>query len=362
MNLKAKELLDILDTDYALITNPMNVFYFTGAKLDPHERLLAVVIDKDKKESTIIYPKLDEETIKKDGTVDHLSPHEDGEDAFQYIFDKIPEGKTVGVEGDHLTYERYKRLIEKYDDKDIKDISNTVNKLRGVKDEDDLEKLKEAVKITEDALSELYNITVEGKTETEIADFLVEEFKKRGAVGPSFGPTVLAGDKSALPHGEPGDRVIKKGDFLLIDFGIVSKDNYVSDMTRTFFIGEPDEKQREIYNSVLNANLAGIKSSTIGTTFSQIDKASRDVIEADGYGEYFTHRVGHGLGHDLHERPSVDDNNHDELNEGNVITIEPGIYIPEYGGVRIEDALFAAEEGPIVLNEFKKDIDGMILK
>src|SRR5699024_5525018 len=150
--------------------------------------------------------------------------------------------------------------------------------------------------------------------------------------------------------------------FLLIDFGIVSKDNYVSDMTRTFFIGEPDDKQREIYNSVLNANLAGIKASTIGTTFSQIDKASRAVIEADGYGEYFTHRVGHGLGHDLHERPSVDDNNHDELNEGNVITIEPGIYIPEYGGVRIEDALFAAEEGPIVLNEFKKDIDGMILK
>lgn len=362
MNLKAKELLDILDTDYALITNPMNVFYFTGAKLDPHERLLAVVIDKDKKESTIIYPKLDEETIKKDGNVDHLSPHEDGEDAFQYIFDKIPEGKTVGVEGDHLTYERYKRLVEKYDDTDIKDISNTVNKLRGVKDEDDLEKLKEAVKITEDALSELYNITVEGKTETEIADFLVEQFKKRGAMGPSFGPTVLAGDKSALPHGEPGDRVIKKGDFLLIDFGIVSKDNYVSDMTRTFFIGEPDDKQREIYNSVLNANLAGIKASTIGTTFSQIDKASRDVIEADGYGEYFTHRVGHGLGHDLHERPSVDDNNHDELKEGNVITIEPGIYIPGYGGVRIEDALFAADEGPIVLNEFKKDIDGMILK
>src|SRR5699024_4618269 len=101
MNLKAKELLDILDTDYALITNPMNVYYCTSAQLDPHERLLAVIIDKDKKESTIVYSKLDEETNKKDGVVDHVSPHEDGEDAFQYIFDKIPEGKTVGVEGDH---------------------------------------------------------------------------------------------------------------------------------------------------------------------------------------------------------------------------------------------------------------------
>src|SRR5699024_2747633 len=145
-------------------------FYFTGAKLDPHERLLAVVIDKDKKESTIVYPKLDEETIKKDGVVDHLSPHEDGEDAFQYIFDKIPEGKTFGVEGDHLTYERYKRMIEKYDDTDMKDSSKMVNNLHGVKNEDDLKKLKEAVKITEDALNELYNNTVESKTETEIAD------------------------------------------------------------------------------------------------------------------------------------------------------------------------------------------------
>src|SRR5699024_12608457 len=128
------------------------------------------------------------------------------------------------------------------------------------------------------------------------------------AVGPSFGPRGHAGDYAALPHGEADVHVNKKGDFLLIDLCIVSKDNYVSDMTRTFFIGEPDEKQREIYNSVLNANLAGIKSTTIGTTFSQIDKASRDDIEAEGYGEYFTHRVGHGRGHDLHERTTVKDN------------------------------------------------------
>lgn len=362
MNQKAHSLIETLETDYAIITNPMNVFYFSGANLSPHERLLALIIDKENKQSTIVYPKLDEETVKRDATVDVLKPHKDGEDAFQYIFESIPEGKTIGVEGDHLTYDRYKRLLEKYDDENIKDISNTLSELRGIKNDEDLAHLQDAVKITEDALKELYNITVEGKTEMEIADFLVAEFKKRGAVGPSFGPTVLAGSKSALPHGDSGDRVIKKGDFLLIDFGIVTKENYVSDMTRTFFIGEPDEKQREIYNSVLNSNLAGIKASTVGTKFSDIDKASRDVIENDGYGEYFTHRVGHGLGHDLHERPSVDDNNHDELKEGNVITIEPGIYIEGYGGVRIEDAIFASEEGPIVINEFKKDIDSMILK
>lgn len=361
MNDKIKLLTEKMDTEVAIITDPMNVFYFTGMYSDPHERLLALIVKKDG-HTTLVYPALDDEAVRADAKVDAYLPHSDGEDAFEEVYKAMADAKTVGVEGDHFTFNRYKRLLEKVGDENITSIQKEVNYLRGIKDEEDKNKLQEAVDITEETLRGLYDIKVEGMTEQQVSDFLVEKFKSLGAVGPSFGPTVLAGKNAAKPHGNTGDTVIKNGDFLLIDFGIVTKDNYVSDMTRTFIIGEPDREQEAIYLSVLKANLEAMRAAQAGVKYSDIDKAARDSIEADGFGEFFTHRVGHGLGHDLHESPSVDSNNHDILEAGNVITIEPGIYKSGVAGVRIEDALYIDEEGTHVFNTFPKDLDDMRLK
>lgn len=361
MSDKIQLLTEEMNTDIAIITDPMNVFYFTGMFSDPHERLLALIVKKDGTTS-LVYPALDDEAVKGSAKVDEFLPHRDGEDAFKEVFKVLDGATTVAVEGDHFTFNRYKRLLEIVEDKNITSIQDVVNKLRGIKDEDDKQKLQEAVDITEKTLHTLFDMEIEGMTEQQVSDHLVDTFKSLGAVAPSFGPIVLAGKNAAKPHGDTGNTVIKKGDFLLIDFGIVTKDNYVSDMTRTFIIGEPNKEQKAIYESVLKANLAGIEAAKVGTKFSEIDKAARDSIEADGFGEFFTHRVGHGLGHDLHESPSVDSNNHDIIDTGNVITIEPGIYKAGVAGVRIEDALYVEDSGAYVFNKFPKNLDDMKLK
>ena len=165
-----------------------------------------------------------------------------------------------------------------------------------------------------------------------------------------------------MPHGDTGTDVIQRGDFLLIDFGVVSDTGYVSDMTRTFIVGEATQEQEEIYKTVLKSNLEGIKAAQKGTIMGDIDRASRDIIEAAGYGEYFMHRIGHGLGLDIHEAPSVHGSNTDRLEAGHVITIEPGIYKPDIGGVRIEDMLYIGEDTTETLNSFPKDFESMIIK
>lgn len=362
MSKKIEVLAKTIDADYSLITDPMNIFYLTGVKLDPHERLLALIINNQTLETSIIYPLLDEGTVKSQTDLNHYLPHDDKDDAFQYVFETIPQGSSLAVEGSHLLYERYLRLIEFYQPEDIKVLDEAVSYLRGKKDDNDKKELQRAVDITERALQDLKEWTVEGKTEMEVSDFLVKQFKSYGAVGPSFGPSVLTGKNSALPHGDTGNEVIKRGDFLLIDFGIVTPQGYVSDMTRTFIVGQASEEQETIYKTVLRSNLEGIKAAQSGVELKTIDQAARDVIEDEGYGEYFTHRIGHGLGLDIHEAPSVHGENNDVLETGNVITIEPGIYVPDVGGVRIEDMLFIEEENTINLNRFPKDFESMIIQ
>ncbi|WP_411842898.1 M24 family metallopeptidase [Salinicoccus sp. HZC-1] len=360
---RVERLTDSLDMDAVVITDPTNVFYFTGCFIEPHERLLALIIDVKTKETVLMYPALDQEIVNDSATVTNQLPHNDGEDPFELLFEHLDQAQaqSIGIEGGHMIYDRYQRLLDNYTAEQIQSADKEINVLRGRKDEDDKEKLQEAVDITEKALADLVNGPVSGKTEKEIADFLLQKVKEYGAVDVSFGPLVLAGENSALPHGESGDTAVQPGDFLLIDFGVVTKDRYVSDMTRTFIIGEPTEEQEAIYKSVLKANEAGIRQSQLGEQMNALDKVARDEIKSDGYGEYFTHRIGHGLGLGLHERPSLDAQNTDKLEKGHVITIEPGVYKAGYGGVRIEDMLYI-DDTTYVFTSFPKDIDSITIE
>ncbi|HJE18832.1 MAG TPA: aminopeptidase P family protein [Aliicoccus persicus] len=357
---KVEQFTQTVDVDFIMITEPMNVYYFTGVLIRPHERMLALLINVKTNETALVYPALDEGMVGGATNLTKKFPISDGEDAFQPIFE-FSNGETIGVEGDVLSFNRYKRLREKFEDKNIVAIDGKISNARGIKTTDEKQLLLDAVDITEKALADLTSRDVVGMTEAEIASYLVERMKAYGGVGPSFGPIVLTGANSALPHGVPGDTKVEVGDFLLIDFGVVTKDNYVSDITRTFIVGEPTDKQREIYEAVLAANVAGVEATGKDVVISSIDAEGRKEIDTRGYGEYFTHRIGHGLGLDIHEAPSMDQNNQGKLVSGNVVTIEPGIYIEGYGGVRIEDMLFVDDE-TVSLTQYPKTIEDAILR
>ena len=171
----------------------------------------------------------------------------------------------------------------------------------------------------------------------------------------SFSTMVLFGEKSADPHGNPGLRQLKEGDFVLFDLGVVL-DGYCSDITRTVAFGDINEQQREIYDTVLKAELAALEQSKPGTRIGDLDMTARDIITKAGYGDYFPHRIGHGLGISVHEFPSMSQNNDGILKEGMVYTIEPGIYVPGVGGVRIEDDVVVTKDGYKTLTNYPKEL------
>jgi Xaa-Pro dipeptidase len=195
-----------------------------------------------------------------------------------------------------------------------------------------------------------------GMSEIAIAEWLVSELKKLGSTGLAFDPLVQTGPNSALPHGDLTDRTLQRDEFLLIDYG-GSINGYPADITRTFCLGTPSAEMQKIYDTVLAANAAAKAIAGPGVAMGTVDKAARDVITAAGYGEYFTHRTGHGLGLDTHEPvPQIASGVADLLEPGMAFTIEPGIYVPGLGGVRIEDNVVVTERGVDVLTSYPRKL------
>ncbi len=262
---------------------------------------------------------------------------------------------SLGFEDDDVSYKKYRRLDELCDGIALVPLGGDVSDLRLTKTESEIEKIVDAIRIAESAFQELLNYIEPGIKEKDIAAELEYLLRQRGGEGPSFDFIVASGRRSALPHGVASDKELEKGDFVTIDFGTFYQ-GYCSDLTRTLILGEPDEKQREIYELVLEAHKRAINMIEPGMTGREADATARDLIEERGYGEYFGHGLGHGLGVEVHEGPRVSRESDDELRPGMVFTDEPGIYIPDFGGVRIEDDLLLTEDGCEVLNELTKDL------
>jgi len=216
--------------------------------------------------------------------------------------------------------------------------------------------LREAVQRSERALDALLKWVQPGMTEREIAGQLGRLLRENGLAEESFAPLVQVGAGSAFPHGMPGDRQLQADDFLLIDFG-GKIEGYPADITRTVCLGSPSDEMRKIYDTVLAANQAGIAAAKPGVACGEVDKAARDVIEAAGYGEYFIHRTGHGLGLEGHENPQIAAGVTDVLQTGMVFTVEPGIYVPGLGGVRIEDNVVVTADGVDVLTTYPRRLE-----
>lgn len=274
------------------------------------------------------------------------------------MLSKAAEGHRVGFEADYVSVAQLDKLREACPDGvTLVPVSGVIEDIRLVKDEVELTRLREAAKLTVQALDELLSAEElrAGRTEREVAADLEYRMRVLGAERVSFDTIVASGSNSAKPHHGAGDRTIAEGDLVTIDFGM-HRVGFNSDMTRTFAIGEIGALEREIYEVVLAAQLAGVKAAVPGAELAHVDKACRDVIAEAGYGEYFVHSTGHGVGLDVHEAPSAARTGTGVLAEGMTLTIEPGIYIPGKAGVRIEDTLIITAAAPEVITEYPKDL------
>lgn len=344
-----------LQVDSALILSPINIYYYTGFHSDPHERFFVLFVNAKTEKTSLFLPSLDEDAARELAKVDELISITDTENGYEKFVQISGQSiASFAFEKSYVTVAQYEQFAKHYPNAQFKNIESFINSERLKKSPEEIEYVKKAVHITERGLVNTLEKIQEGMTELQIKAELEYQLMLLGPAGIAFETLVLSGENSALPHGVSGNRKIQRGDFLLFDFG-VTVNGYHSDLTRTFIVGEGSQEQIDIYNTVCRANELAIESVKAGEPLKVIDLAARNYITRKHYGEYFTHRIGHGLGLEVHESPSIHKENEDKIEAGLLFTIEPGIYIPTVGGVRIEDNIYVNDDGEVeVLSSFRK--------
>lgn len=267
----------------------------------------------------------------------------------------MPSVEVIGFESAHLFHRDFQRLLSDGSRWQWRPQLNSVESLRESKDEGEVALIAEAARIATEALAATIPQLNSGRTELEIAGILEKALRDQGSEEAPFPPIVASGLRSALPHARASSRTVVKGDFLLVDFG-AQHQGYCSDVTRTFIVGLPTPEQRDIYQIVRDANHIASHSLKVGMTGAAADGLARSYIERCGHGEAFGHSLGHGLGLEVHESPRLARTAETPLVSGSVVTIEPGIYRPGWGGVRIEDDVHLSENGPQILTNFSREL------
>ncbi len=279
-------------------------------------------------------------------------------DLFAELARRLEEGACgprVGFE-DHSLSVRDRRALGESCDAVMWEASGPmVDELRATKDSGEIESISRAVEVAEGALGDFLGTVCEGASERDLAAELVYRLRLAGSESMPFDPIVASGPRSALPHARPGGRTLAEGDLLLVDFG-ARVAGYCSDMTRMFVLGAPAPWQVQLHEVVSQAVESAVSATEAGIPARDVDKAARDVIVEAGFGDRFGHGTGHGVGLEVHERPSVNARSRDTLEAGNVVTIEPAVYLPGRGGVRLEEVVVAQEGGRTVLTRFPLDL------
>ena len=349
-----------LNLDGLLLTHPPDLHYltnFTGEDsvgLITHKDFFLVTDFRYKEQSQIEAGWL--KTSLRDAKMS---------DALAKVFAENPM-KRIGFEANFTTVGQIDAILNSIKANkaspapELVPLENVMLSIRKVKDDHEIDLVRKSVALAEEAFTAIKSEIQPGQTENYLAGLLIMELRSRGASGTSFPPIVATGANSSLPHYRPSDdkTEIEKDQPCLIDWGAVLN-GYCSDLTRTFMIGHVPHKIREIYKVVYDAQLAAIKFLRPGVTTMQADRVARDVIEKAGYGEEFGHGLGHGIGREIHEQPSLrKTGGEEELRPGMIITVEPGIYIPGMGGVRIEDDVLITHSGCEVLSTLDKTLEG----
>jgi len=262
--------------------------------------------------------------------------------------------RRLGFESHYMLHSTAGRLAQLASDLDVELVPETslVERLRLIKTEDEIEKIRASVLLNETVFRKIYKTVRPGMSELEIALDIESLMRKMGAESPSFETIVAFGTNAARPHAVPTGRLLRKGETVLVDMGLIL-DGYCSDMTRTFVVGKPDKVFIDRLRIVRQAQLAAIEIIQAGITCRQVDRAARRVIRDSGYGNYFGHALGHGVGLDVHEEPRLAYSSRKKLRPGMVVTVEPGLYLPEWGGIRLENMVVVRDDGCELLNNDK---------
>lgn len=336
--------------DAFLVTNPFNIYYLTGFSGALSGEKFFLIVSPGETLLPVDFRYLEE--AKEEADVEVV---EWGDRTLQGLVDFLPEGaKRVGFEAGSLTVNAYNRLTDAFAERELVFSTNLVESLRVHKDKQEVENIAAAAAIADAAFEHVLSLIEPGIAERDIALEIEYFMRKRGAEKPSFDTIVASGRHSAIPHARTGSKPISSGDLVKIDLGATFK-GYCSDMTRTVVVGKPSDEQRKIYETVLKAQRLALDALRPGIAAREIDDLARSFIDDAGFGGRFGHGLGHGVGLEVHEIPSVSPRSDDTLEEGMVVTIEPGIYLEGFGGVRIEDLVLITSDGHRVLSHAPKD-------
>jgi len=334
-------------SDAFLITNLKNIRYLTG-----FTGSFAVFLITDK-ECFLFVDFRYFEQAKREAKIEIVYFKESWIDTLKQVIDKKGIKKLFFEVT--CTYETFLKLSENLNIQLIPQ-NYLVEYIRALKYEEEKNRIKEAVKRAEKAFLEIKHLIKENNSEKAIAKALENELREQGSEILPFSVIVASGPNSSMPHWRHSDRKLKKGDFVIIDWG-AECGGYFSDMTRTFVIGKASQKQKEIYEIVNKARMEAIKSCRAGINAKDIDAIARNLIKQSGYGDNFGHATGHGVGLDIHEFPKISSQSEDVIESGMVFTIEPGIYIEGFGGVRIEDMIHVNEKSAEILTTLSRDLE-----
>ena len=345
---RIRERLQAEQADVFLISNPVNRRYITG--FTGSAGLVWISSTKQALLTDFRYV----EQVKAECPGWELVRIETYSDTLEELIGQ--EGvRSIVFEEEYVTVKQLKEWQERFPSVELKGSSGWVETLRMRKTPEEIERIRRAAQIGDEAFAELLPTIKSGLTEQEIALRLEFLMREKGASAMSFAPIVGSGPQSALPHARPGDRILSYGDFEVFDFGCVWN-GYCSDMTRTIVIGEPEEQHLLIYDLVLKAQMEALRAVAPGRTGAEIDAIAREIISEAGYGDYFGHGLGHSLGLEVHENPRLSKVDNTVLEPGMSVTVEPGVYLPGFGGVRIEDLVVVTEDGHEVLTSTFKEL------
>jgi Xaa-Pro aminopeptidase len=345
---KLRQALIDLNVDALLITNEYNRRYMTGFTGTAG---VAVVTKDDAVFITDFrYTEQAAAQVKDFRIVQHNGP------IFAEVGTQVAlmGAKTIGFEKESMsygTYEIYKEAVKA----EFVPVSGVVEKIRLIKTPEEINIIKAACEIADNAFTHILNYIKPGLTELDVSNELEFFMRKQGATSSSFDIIVASGVRSALPHGVATDKVIEKGDFVTLDFGALYN-GYISDITRTIAVGQPSDKLVEMYNVVLESQLLALEKVGPGMTGIEADAVARDYLKSKGYGEAFGHSTGHGIGLEVHEGPGLSFRSNTILEPNMTVTIEPGVYLPGIGGVRIEDDILITETGNERLTHSTKEL------
>ncbi|MGI9183370.1 MAG: M24 family metallopeptidase [Solirubrobacteraceae bacterium] len=346
-------LLGDAEVDLLLVTNLVNVRYLTGytgssglALVGPDTRRF--VTDFRYVEQAAV--EVDPSFARRRGQLD----------LFDALSAELPAGDLrIGFDDANLTVRQHGGLRELLPGRvELVGAAGLVERLRAIKEPEEIERIRTAAAVADAALTRVLGDGLAGRSEREFALALELAMREQGAQHPSFDPIVASGPHGALPHAAPRDVAIKSGELVVIDWG-AEVDGYCSDCTRTLAAGEPSAQAREVYELVLRAQLTGLAAVRAEANGRAVDAAARAVIEAAGHGDDFGHGLGHGVGAEIHEAPRLSTRSDDALQHGNVVTVEPGVYLPGQLGVRIEDLVLVTDEGCEILTSLDKALRGV---